>query len=159
MPRPGVALVAFAPLGRSPPAGVLPDLDHRDTGDTRGRHPRFMVDNFAKNRARVERIEAIAEAREMRLAGHLADYALEAAPEDAAVREGVAAIYERPAARETSRYRAPSIAQRLTLNRTAGLRHGGSQSRVTASGFASLSLLCSADLNLCSAGFIPSSTG
>ena len=38
----------------------------------------------------------------MRLAGHLADYAVEAAPEDAAVREGVAAIYERRAARETS---------------------------------------------------------
>ena len=34
----------------------------------------------------------------MRLAGHLA----EAAPEDAAVREGVAAIYERRAVRETS---------------------------------------------------------
>ena len=29
--------------------------------DTRARHPRFMGDNFAKNRALVERIEAIAE--------------------------------------------------------------------------------------------------
>jgi alkyl sulfatase BDS1-like metallo-beta-lactamase superfamily hydrolase len=38
------------------------------------------------------RAEALAEALEMRLAGHLADYALEAAPEDAAVREGVAAL-------------------------------------------------------------------
>ena len=63
----------------------------------------------------------------MRLAGHLADYALEAAPEDAAVREGVAAIYERRAAREPdgrepvpccSRCRTPRIIRRLTLNRT-----------------------------------------
>ena len=49
----------------------------------------------------LARAEALAEAGEMRLAGHLADYALEAAPEDVAVREGVAAIYERRAARET----------------------------------------------------------
>jgi glyoxylase-like metal-dependent hydrolase (beta-lactamase superfamily II) len=50
----------------------------------------------------LARAEALAEAGKMRLAGHLADYALEAAPEDAAVREGVAAIYERRAGRETS---------------------------------------------------------
>ena len=50
----------------------------------------------------LARAEALAEAGEMRLAGRLADYALEAAPEDAAVREGVAAIYQRRAARETS---------------------------------------------------------
>src|SRR5271166_2406007 len=56
----GVAFVAYAPLGRSLLAGVVPDLAHLDTGDTRGRHPRFIGDNFAKNRALVERIEAIA---------------------------------------------------------------------------------------------------
>jgi alkyl sulfatase BDS1-like metallo-beta-lactamase superfamily hydrolase len=50
----------------------------------------------------LARAEALAGAGEMRLAGHLADYALEAAPEDAAVREGVAAIYQRRAAREMS---------------------------------------------------------
>jgi alkyl sulfatase BDS1-like metallo-beta-lactamase superfamily hydrolase len=50
----------------------------------------------------LARAEAVAEAGEMRLAGHLADYAVETAPEDAAVREGVAAIYEKRAARETS---------------------------------------------------------
>jgi hypothetical protein len=65
----------------------------------------------------------------MRLAGHLDDYALEAASEDAAVREGVAAIYERRAARETSLmaedlFHAAAAAarqeiiRRLTLNRT-----------------------------------------
>src|SRR4029077_9845951 len=57
----GIAFVAYSPLGRSLLAGVIPDLAHLDTGDTRGRHPRFMGDNFAKNRALVERIEAIAK--------------------------------------------------------------------------------------------------
>jgi aryl-alcohol dehydrogenase-like predicted oxidoreductase len=57
----GISFVAYAPLGRSLLAGVTPDLGHLDAGDTRGRHPRFMGDNFAKNRALVERLEAIAE--------------------------------------------------------------------------------------------------
>ena len=57
----GIAFVAYAPLGRSLLAGVVPDLNHLDAGDTRGRHPRFMGDNLAKNRALVERIETIAE--------------------------------------------------------------------------------------------------
>jgi aryl-alcohol dehydrogenase-like predicted oxidoreductase len=57
----GISFVAYAPLGRSLLAGVVPNLDHLDAGDTRGRHPRFMGDNFAKNRALVERLEAIAE--------------------------------------------------------------------------------------------------
>ena len=57
----GISFVAYAPLGRSLLAGVVPNLDHLDAGDTRGRHPRFMGDNFAKNLALVERLEAIAE--------------------------------------------------------------------------------------------------
>ena len=56
----GISFFAYAPLGRSLLAGVVPDLAHLDAGDTRGRHPRFMGDNFAKNRALVERLEAIA---------------------------------------------------------------------------------------------------
>src|SRR6516162_1183267 len=56
----GISFFAYAPLGRSLLAGVVPDLAHLDVGDTRGRHPRFMGDNFAKNRALVERLEAIA---------------------------------------------------------------------------------------------------
>lgn len=56
----GIAFFAYAPLGRSLLAGVVPDLAHLDAGDTRGRHPRFMGDNFARNRALVEKIEAIA---------------------------------------------------------------------------------------------------
>jgi aryl-alcohol dehydrogenase-like predicted oxidoreductase len=57
----GIAFVAYAPLGRSLLAGVVPDLVHLDEGDTRGRHPRFMGENFAKNRALVEKIEAVAK--------------------------------------------------------------------------------------------------
>jgi aryl-alcohol dehydrogenase-like predicted oxidoreductase len=56
----GIAFVAYAPLGRSLLAGVIPDLQNLAPGDTRGRHPRFAGDNFAKNRALVERVEAIA---------------------------------------------------------------------------------------------------
>ena len=56
----GISFFAYAPLGRSLLAGVVPDLARLDAGDTRGRHPRFMGDNFAKNRALVGRLEAIA---------------------------------------------------------------------------------------------------
>jgi aryl-alcohol dehydrogenase-like predicted oxidoreductase len=56
----GIAYVAYAPLGRSLLAGAVPDFANLAEGDTRGRHPRFMGDNLAKNRSLVERIEAIA---------------------------------------------------------------------------------------------------
>jgi aryl-alcohol dehydrogenase-like predicted oxidoreductase len=57
----GIAFVAYAPLGRSLLTGDVPDLGNLAEGDTRGRHPRFMGDNFGKNRELVQRIEAIAE--------------------------------------------------------------------------------------------------
>src|ERR1700757_1953206 len=57
----GIAFVAYAPLGRSLLTGDVPDLGNLAEGDTRGRHPRFMGDNFAKNLELVQRIEAIAE--------------------------------------------------------------------------------------------------
>jgi aryl-alcohol dehydrogenase-like predicted oxidoreductase len=60
----GISFFAYAPLGRSLLTGVVPDLAHLDAGDTRGRHPRFIGDNFAKNRALVERIESIAEEKD-----------------------------------------------------------------------------------------------
>ena len=56
----GISFVAYAPLGRSLLAGVVPDFAHLSDGDTRKRHPRFEGDNFQKNRALVERVEAIA---------------------------------------------------------------------------------------------------
>jgi aryl-alcohol dehydrogenase-like predicted oxidoreductase len=60
----GISFFAYAPLGRSLLTGLVPDLAHLDAGDTRGRHPRFIGDNFAKNRALVERIESIAEEKD-----------------------------------------------------------------------------------------------
>jgi aryl-alcohol dehydrogenase-like predicted oxidoreductase len=56
----GISFVAYAPLGRSLLAGVVPDFANLADGDTRKRHPRFEGENFAKNRVLVERVEAIA---------------------------------------------------------------------------------------------------
>jgi aryl-alcohol dehydrogenase-like predicted oxidoreductase len=56
----GISFIAYAPLGRSLLAGVVPDFGNLAAGDTRARHPRFEGDNFGKNRALVERVEAIA---------------------------------------------------------------------------------------------------
>jgi len=56
----GISFVAYAPLGRSLLAGVVPDFANLAEGDTRTRHPRFEGENFARNRALVERVEAIA---------------------------------------------------------------------------------------------------
>jgi aryl-alcohol dehydrogenase-like predicted oxidoreductase len=57
----GIAFVAYAPLGRSLLTGTIPDFANLSEGDTRGRHPRFAPQNFAKNRELVARAEAIAE--------------------------------------------------------------------------------------------------
>jgi aryl-alcohol dehydrogenase-like predicted oxidoreductase len=59
----GISFVAYAPLGRSLLAGVVPDLNNLAQGDTRGRHPRFQGENFSKNRVYVEGLEAIAADR------------------------------------------------------------------------------------------------
>src|SRR6202011_5652579 len=56
----GISFVAYAPLGRSLLAGAVPDFANLAAGDTRARHPRFEGENFQKNRALVERVEAIA---------------------------------------------------------------------------------------------------
>jgi aryl-alcohol dehydrogenase-like predicted oxidoreductase len=56
----GISYVAYAPLGRSLLAGVVPDFAQLAPGDTRARHPRFESGNFAKNRIFVEGVEAIA---------------------------------------------------------------------------------------------------
>jgi aryl-alcohol dehydrogenase-like predicted oxidoreductase len=56
----GISFVAYAPLGRSLLAGVIPDFNNLAAGDTRARHPRFEGENFEKNRALVEWVEAMA---------------------------------------------------------------------------------------------------
>jgi alkyl sulfatase BDS1-like metallo-beta-lactamase superfamily hydrolase len=50
----------------------------------------------------AERAQTIAATGDLRLACHLADYALEAAPGDSQVNDIVARIYEQRAASETS---------------------------------------------------------
>ena len=50
----------------------------------------------------AERALALSHAGEHRLACHLADYALEAAPSDTSVQEMVAAVYDKRADSETS---------------------------------------------------------
>ena len=50
----------------------------------------------------ADRAQSVAETGDLRLACHLADYALEAAPEDSHVKDAVAQVYERRAASETS---------------------------------------------------------
>src|SRR5262249_16203646 len=42
----GISFIAYAPLGRSLLAGVVPDFANLAAGDTRARHPRFAGDNF-----------------------------------------------------------------------------------------------------------------
>jgi aryl-alcohol dehydrogenase-like predicted oxidoreductase len=64
----GISYVAYAPLGRSLLAGVVPDFANLAEGDTRARHPRFEGENFQKNRALVERVEAIAADKECTVA-------------------------------------------------------------------------------------------
>jgi aryl-alcohol dehydrogenase-like predicted oxidoreductase len=64
----GISFVAYAPLGRSLLAGVVPDFNNLAPGDTRARHPRFEGENFEKNRALVERVEAMAADKECTVA-------------------------------------------------------------------------------------------
>jgi len=64
----GIAFVPYSPLGRSLLAGVIPDFANLSEGDTRRRHPRFEGENFQKNRALVERVEAIAADKECTVA-------------------------------------------------------------------------------------------
>jgi aryl-alcohol dehydrogenase-like predicted oxidoreductase len=57
----GISFVAYSPLGRGLLTARFPeDLARLDPGDTRARHPRYAGENFAKNRALVQRIERIA---------------------------------------------------------------------------------------------------
>ncbi len=56
----GISFVAYAPLGRGLLTGKIEAAPSFEKGDTRGRHPRFLAENLAHNRALVERIAAIA---------------------------------------------------------------------------------------------------
>lgn len=59
----GIAFVAYSPLGRGFLTGAIrspADI----AGDRRGQHPRFVRENFTRNRELVGRIEAIAREKE-----------------------------------------------------------------------------------------------
>jgi alkyl sulfatase BDS1-like metallo-beta-lactamase superfamily hydrolase len=70
-------------------------------------------------RVLADRAAAIASAGDLRLAAHLADYALEASPDDEAVRERVAALYAQRAEREES-LMAKNLLPRPRRTRAAG---------------------------------------
>jgi aryl-alcohol dehydrogenase-like predicted oxidoreductase len=55
----GISFVAYSPLGRGLLTGAIRSAADI-AGDRRGQHPRFMAENLTRNRALVERIEAIA---------------------------------------------------------------------------------------------------
>ncbi len=59
----GMALMAYAPLGYGFLSGVLDRPEALPAGDTRRKFPRFQADNFAANRRRVSRLEALAKAK------------------------------------------------------------------------------------------------
>ena len=55
----GIGFVAYSPLGRGFLTGTITDQNQID--GRRAVHPRFQPENFAKNRALAEKIEAIAK--------------------------------------------------------------------------------------------------
>ena len=55
----GISFVAYSPLGRSLLTGAVKSLQDV-AGDRRSDHPRFAADNFDRNRALVQNIEALA---------------------------------------------------------------------------------------------------
>lgn len=67
----------------------------------------------------ADRARALADAGDWRLASHLADYAMEAAPEDAAIQAAVGAIYEERAKTE------PSLMARNICNSAAAYAREG----------------------------------
>jgi aryl-alcohol dehydrogenase-like predicted oxidoreductase len=59
--RLGVSLVAYSPLGRGFLTGAIASPDDFDADDYRRHSPRFQGDNFARNLALVEQVQALAK--------------------------------------------------------------------------------------------------
>ena len=59
----GMALMAYAPLGYGFLSGALDRPEALVADDMRRKFPRFQAGNFTANRARVRRLEALAEAK------------------------------------------------------------------------------------------------
>jgi aryl-alcohol dehydrogenase-like predicted oxidoreductase len=58
-----IGFVAYSPLGRGLLTGVVEHPDKMTETDARRRHPRFAAENIAANLALVERVKAIATAK------------------------------------------------------------------------------------------------
>ncbi|MDR7522831.1 MAG: aldo/keto reductase [Armatimonadota bacterium] len=56
----GVGFVAYSPLGRGFLTGAVASVDDLAPNDRRREHPRFLPDNIRRNRALVERLQAMA---------------------------------------------------------------------------------------------------
>ena len=56
----GIGFVAYSPLGRGMLTGTIRSLDEMDDTDFRKTNPRFMGENFERNRLLVDEVEAIA---------------------------------------------------------------------------------------------------
>ncbi len=56
----GIAFVAYSPFGRGMLTGAIKDIEALSPDDFRRNNPRYQGENFARNRAMVEQIEAIA---------------------------------------------------------------------------------------------------
>jgi aryl-alcohol dehydrogenase-like predicted oxidoreductase len=56
----GIAFVAYSPFGRGMLTGAIKDVESLSPDDFRRNNPRYQGENFARNRAMVEQIEAIA---------------------------------------------------------------------------------------------------
>ena len=59
----GIGFVPYSPLGRGFLTGAIRSPDDFEDGDYRRNSPRFQGENFARNRALVEQVNAIAAAR------------------------------------------------------------------------------------------------
>jgi aryl-alcohol dehydrogenase-like predicted oxidoreductase len=59
----GIGFVAYSPLGRGFLSGTVTSPDQFGDGDFRRSSPRFTGNNFDKNLAVVERVQALAEAK------------------------------------------------------------------------------------------------
>ncbi|MBP3983951.1 aldo/keto reductase [Pseudoxanthomonas helianthi] len=59
----GIGFVAYSPLGRGFLTGALKSPDDFDADDYRRHSPRFQGENFAKNLALVEQVDALAKAK------------------------------------------------------------------------------------------------
>jgi aryl-alcohol dehydrogenase-like predicted oxidoreductase len=76
----GVAFVAYSPLGRGFLTGAITTTSELADNDFRKQSPRFDGDNFAKNRALVAQVEAIAARRGITAAQLCLAWLLERSP-------------------------------------------------------------------------------